>query len=55
MCDNQNCREEQLLSIAERTILEADTDGDGMINFDEFCKVLERSEVESKMSIRFLN
>jgi len=26
-----------------------------MIGFEEFCKALERSEVEQKMSIRFLN
>lgn len=55
MMVGENISEEQLMSIAERTILEADNDGDGMISFDEFCKVLERSEVEQKMSIRFLN
>lgn len=43
------------MSIAERTIMESDMDGDGMIGFEEFCKALERSEVEQKMSIRFLN
>lgn len=50
-----NIGEEQLTSIAERTILEADEDGDQMISFDEFCKVLQRTDVEQKMSIRFLN
>ena len=48
-------REEQLTSIAERTILEADSNGDQMISFDEFCAALERTDVEQKMSIRFLN
>ena len=47
--------DEQLTSIAERTILEADQDGDQMISFAEFCKALERTDVEQKMSIRFLN
>lgn len=42
-------------SIAERTILEADQNGDQMISFEEFCKALERTDVEQKMSIRFLN
>merc|ERR1711913_106833 len=46
---------EQLLSIAERTILEADEDKDDLISFEEFAKVLERTDVEQKMSIRFLN
>lgn len=49
------CSEEQLTSIAERTILEADQSGDQMISFEEFCKALERTDVEQKMSIRFLN
>lgn len=50
-----NISEEQLSSIAERTILEADQNGDGMISFEEFCNALERTDVEQKMSIRFLN
>lgn len=50
-----NISEEQLSSIAERTIVEADENGDGMISFEEFCKALHRTDVEQKMSIRFLN
>merc|ERR1712165_345721 len=50
-----NITEEQLNSIAERTIMEADDDKDGFISFDDFCKVLERTDVEQKMSIRFLS
>jgi len=50
-----NIGEEQLASIAERTILEADQDNDQMISLDEFCKALARTDVEQKMSIRFLN
>lgn len=50
-----NISDEQLTSIAERTIIEADQDGDQMISLDEFCKALERTDVEQKMSIRFLN
>ena len=73
-----NISEEQLMSIAERTIHEADEDKDTLISFDvrnlvslfickifyefyndfpfqEFCKVLERTDVEQKMSIRFLS
>jgi len=50
-----NISEEQLGSIADRTIDEADEDQDGMISFDEFKKVMQRVDVEQKMSIRFLN
>jgi len=50
-----NISQEQLISIAERTIIEADQCGQGKISFDDFCKALERTEVEQKMSIRFLN
>ncbi|XP_065168747.1 calcineurin B homologous protein 1 [Atheta coriaria] len=50
-----NISEDQLTSIAERTILEADEDGDQKISFEEFCKALQRTDVEQKMSIRFLN
>jgi calcineurin B homologous protein 1 len=50
-----NISQEQLISIAERTILEADQCGQGKISFDDFCKALERTDVEQKMSIRFLN
>lgn len=50
-----NISDDQLGSIADRTITEADRDGDGMIAFDEFVHVMERVDVEQKMSIRFLN
>jgi hypothetical protein len=36
-------------------VLEADLDGDDFITFDEFCKVLQRVDVEKKMSIRILS
>ncbi|XP_031632188.1 calcineurin B homologous protein 1 [Contarinia nasturtii] len=50
-----NISQDQLMSIAERTIMEADQCGTGKISFDDFCKALERCDVEQKMSIRFLN
>lgn len=50
-----NISEDQLVSIAERTIMEADEDKDNLISFDEFSKVLQRTDVEQKMSIRFLS
>lgn len=50
-----NISEDQLVSIAERTILESDDDKDQMISFEEFCKALSRTDVAQKMSIRFLS
>jgi len=50
-----NITAEQLESIADRTITEADHDGDGKISFDEFCAAMEKTDIEQKMSIRFLN
>lgn len=50
-----NISQEQLNSIAERTIVEADQSGTGKITFEDFCNALERTNVEQKMSIRFLN
>uniref|UniRef100_V9LEI6 Calcineurin B homologous protein 2 n=1 Tax=Callorhinchus milii TaxID=7868 RepID=V9LEI6_CALMI len=46
--------DDQLESITDRTIQEADTNGDQTISFEEFRKVLENVNVEQKMSIRFL-
>ncbi|KAI1720741.1 EF-hand domain pair domain-containing protein [Ditylenchus destructor] len=42
-------------SIADCTITEADADKDGKISFEEFCKAMERTDIDQKMSIRFLN
>ncbi|CAD6195403.1 unnamed protein product [Caenorhabditis auriculariae] len=50
-----NITSEQLDKIADRTIEEADADKDGKISFDEFCKAMEKTDIEEKMSIRFLN
>ncbi|XP_039987274.1 calcineurin B homologous protein 2 [Xiphias gladius] len=47
--------EEQLQSIAERAIQEADLDRDDAISFDEFRKSLEKVNIDHKMSIRFLS
>ncbi|CDQ66192.1 unnamed protein product [Oncorhynchus mykiss] len=46
--------EEQLESIADRTIQEADLDKDDAISFEEFRKSLEKVNIDHKMSIRFL-
>ncbi|GKT34541.1 Calcineurin B protein like protein [Aduncisulcus paluster] len=47
-----NLTEVQLQQIVDKTILEADLDGDGKISFDEFCKVLEATDLAAKLSIK---
>lgn len=55
MMVGSNISEEQLGSIADRTMEEADQDHDGAISFEEFQKVMERVDVNTKLSIRFLS
>ncbi|KAK7103757.1 calcineurin B homologous protein 1-like [Littorina saxatilis] len=50
-----NISEEQLGSIADRTIQEVDEDKDNKISLEEFVKAMAKVDVESKMSIRFLH
>ncbi|CCD72397.1 EF-hand domain-containing protein [Caenorhabditis elegans] len=45
---------DQVNSIADRTMREADRDGDGFITFQEFCNAMEKTDIEQKMSFRFL-
>ena len=49
-----NVSKEKVDSIAERTMREADRDNDGSITFAEFCKAMEKTDIEQKMSFRFL-
>jgi len=55
MMVGSNISQDQLASIADRTILEADSDNDGIISFDEFQLIMEKVDIEQRMSIRFLN
>lgn len=45
--------DEQLTFIVDQTIKEADDDGDGRISFDEFCRILEKTDIDHRMTIRF--
>lgn len=48
-----NLSDVQLQQIVDKTILEADEDKDGKISFKEFAKVLQHTDLENKMTIRF--
>lgn len=43
----------QLGFIVDQTMEEADKDQDGRISFDEFCEVLEHTDLDTRMTIRF--
>lgn len=49
-----NVSQQKVDSIAERTMRETDGDADGSITFQEFCKAMEKTDIEQKMSFRFL-
>ncbi|XP_055677231.1 calcineurin B homologous protein 1-like [Lutzomyia longipalpis] len=55
MMVGENIEQDQLMSIVERTIVEADRSGSGSITFDDFCTALSRTDVERKLSIIFLS
>ncbi|XP_063716235.1 calcineurin B homologous protein 1-like [Symsagittifera roscoffensis] len=47
--------DEQLTCIAQRAILEVDENADGELSFEEYVKIMERVDVEQKLSIKFLD
>jgi len=49
MMVGNNLKDSQLQQIVDKTILFHDKDGDGKISFDEFCDVVEHTEVHKKM------
>jgi calcineurin B family protein 1 len=50
----ENVSDAKVDSIAERTMRETDGDADGSITFQEFCQAMEKTDIEQKMSFRFL-
>ncbi|KAF8359921.1 pbo-1 [Pristionchus pacificus] len=51
MMIGSNVSEEQVNSIADRTMREADKDNDGYITFQEFCHAMEKTDIEQKMTV----
>ena len=46
-----NLKDKQVQQIVDKTILYADKDGDGKINFEEFCEVVGNTDVHKKMVV----
>jgi len=49
MMVGNNLKDSQLQQIVDKTIMFHDKDGDGKISFEEFCDVVEHTEVHKKM------
>ncbi|KAJ9066029.1 Calcineurin subunit B [Entomophthora muscae] len=51
MMVGNNLKEEQLQQIVDKTIMEADKDGDDRISFEEFCAFVERTDVARQLTL----
>jgi len=51
MMVGNNLREGQLQQIVDKTIMEADSDGDGKISFEEFEKAVGNTDVARSMTL----
>lgn len=46
-----NLKDAQLQQIVDKTIMEADLDGDGKVSFEEFLKVVESTDIARQMTV----
>jgi serine/threonine-protein phosphatase 2B regulatory subunit len=51
MMVGNNLKDPQLQQIVDKTIMEADKDHDGKINFAEFCAVVNRTDIAKQMTL----
>jgi len=51
MMVGSNLKDAQLQQIVDKTILFADKDDDGKINFEEFCEAVGNTDVHKKMVV----
>lgn len=51
MMVGSNLKDQQLQQIVDKTIMEADLDGDGKISFEEFAKMVENTDVSMSMTL----
>ncbi|KAI9204205.1 uncharacterized protein BJ171DRAFT_582183 [Polychytrium aggregatum] len=51
MMVGNNLKEQQLQQIVDKTIMQADTDGDGRVSFEEFIKMVETTDVARQMTL----
>ncbi|EDN04565.1 hypothetical protein HCAG_08231 [Histoplasma mississippiense (nom. inval.)] len=51
MMVGSNLKDMQLQQIVDKTIMEADKDGDGKISFEEFTRMVENTDVSMSMTL----
>lgn len=51
MMVGNNLKDNQLQQIVDKTIMEADKDGDGKISFEEFKRMVENTDVSMSMTL----
>lgn len=51
MMVGSNLKDQQLQQIVDKTIMEADKDGDGKISFEEFTHMVENTDVSMSMTL----
>lgn len=51
MMVGNNLKDAQLQQIVDKTVIHADLDGDGKINFEEFCGIVAAMDVHKKMVV----
>ncbi|KAF4120210.1 hypothetical protein GMORB2_3337 [Geosmithia morbida] len=51
MMVGSNLKDQQLQQIVDKTIMEADLNGDGKIDFDEFTKMIEGTDVSTSLTL----
>lgn len=51
MMVGQNLKDTQLQQIVDKTIIQADKDGDGKISFEEFQKMVENTDISMSMTL----
>ncbi|RKP11002.1 calcineurin subunit B [Thamnocephalis sphaerospora] len=51
MMVGNNLKDHQLQQIVDKTIMEADKDGDGRLSFEEFCSFVENTDVAKQLTL----
>ncbi|KAG5420274.1 CNB1 [Candida metapsilosis] len=51
MMVGKNLQDEELQQIVDKTIMEADVDGDGKLNFEEFKKAVDSNSIANTMTL----